>query len=309
MTKSCKCNVGLANTRLPNGCQHIGKVTERLIFTHYFDEDGAVKKLDLSTFTGSQADFDALTNAAAKTDRWFPIEKKFENVETGRSESTFDEFDSGLKFFVQRGIKSFAGLLPETANGLITFFNTAKCVDLGVYLVDSEGNIIGNGDEYGFLKPLRIARGTLDAMEVAAKDKNVQRIAVKFEFDEAEEDEDIMMVEAGEMTANVKTLRGLMDADGYFTSITDETFDVEIYTPYGTAKNRLLVTGLVIGDFTLLDNDGVPITITSVTESPTKLGKYSFVYPTQTSGDKLKLTFEKTGYDSTNLGATTILIP
>jgi len=309
MSKSCKCNVGLANTRLPNGCQHIGKVTERLIFTHYFDADGDVNKIDLSTFSGTQAEFDALTGATLKTDRWFPIEKKFENVETGRGESTFDEFDSGLKFFVQRGIKSFAGLLPETANGLVTFFNTAKCVDLGVYLVDSEGNLIGNGDEYGYLKPLRIARGTLDAMEVAAKDKNVQRVAVKFEFDETEEDENIFMVEAAEMTANIKTLRGLMDADGHFTSITTTGFVVEVFTPYGTAKNRLLVPGLVKADFVLKKGDGTTITITSVTESGVTLGKYTFVIPSQTSGDKLKLTFTKAGYDSSNLGATAIPIP
>lgn len=305
---TCRCNIGLANTGLPTGCQHISKVAERAIFLHYFDSTGAVNKVD-TTDTLDQTYFEALVNETDKTKRWYPIGRKFENVEQARQESSFEEFDSGLKFRVQTGVKSFTGLLPETPAKLTKFFNSGNCLDLGVFFIDSEGNLIGNGEEYGFLKPFRVARGTMDGIEVPAKDKNVQRLMVKFDFDETESDDAVSMIESSEMSYSPKNLRGLFDAKGSFSSITNTGFVVEIYTPYGTAKNPLLVPGLVAGDFDLTKADGTAISITSVTESTVKKGRYTFVHAAAGTGAKAYLTFTKTGYDSSELGAQLIQYP
>jgi hypothetical protein len=104
---------------------------------------------------------------------------------------------------------------------------------------------------------------------------------------------------------------GLLDINGTVVGTPTTTgFVMKITTDYGSALNPEPVTGLVLADFDLYNDTGAAsVTPTSVTESPS--GTYTFVIPSQTSGDDMTLTLASgvTGYDDTDLESATISIP
>jgi hypothetical protein len=83
---------------------------------------------------------------------------------------------------------------------------------------------------------------------------------------------------------------------------------VKLTDSSGGVNDRGVLPNLVVGDFACYNvTDSSSVTITSVTENPT--GTYTFVIPTQTSAEVLRLTPTLIGHDFKNVVATTILIP
>jgi hypothetical protein len=287
-------------------------VTHTLIFVPYFTSAGVKNGINLETANLDQTYFEALTANADRSLRWRPVNtgKKLESVVINRAESKYKEYPSGESYFIQSGQKTFEAVLPKAGYGMIKFFDSARCEQMGVYIVDRDGNLVGNGKTANFLYPFRVADQSIDAYAKAAQDGEVPEVMLKFNFDSTEDDAHIQLIEASEMSYDVRNLQGLYDAFGVFSSITATGFVVDVRTPYGTAKNPNRVTGLVIGDFVLTNRGtGATVTITTVTESTVTPGIYTFVIPSQTSGHKLKLSFTETGYDSNELSKQVILIP
>jgi hypothetical protein len=113
------------------------------------------------------------------------------------------------------------------------------------------------------------------------------------------------------MTADVRELRGLLDATiEYYVADTDY-LQVELATIYGTALNRIPVEGLVTVDFISSDTastgkvynvtDDTDVTITAV-ESPLTPGSYTLTFSSpQTIGDKIQVMGKKNGFDFSGL--------
>ena len=310
MTQVCSCNVGLGNSKVP-GCDNIASVAHGLLFVPLFDDTGARNQIDL-TDTLDQAYWDAWVANTDQSQRLRPfVSKKFQNVDLARGESQYETYDSGDMEFIQSGEKKFTAVLPNTSPAVIKFFDSARCSKVGVYVVDINGNLIGNASATGYLRPFYIHDKSIDAREIPAKDKTAQKIELKFNFAKTEEDGDIGMILASELdSVHLLELEGLYDTYGVFSSITTTGFVVDLRTHYGTVLNPNRVSGLVKADFTLKNRGtGATITITSTTENTVTPGLYTFVIPSQTSGHKLKLTFSYAGYDSAELGEQIILIP
>lgn len=310
MTTACSCNIGFGNSKVP-GCENVASVTHGLLLVPYFDNAGAINKIDLSV-TLNAAFWAAWIADSDSSQRLRPfVGKKFQNPDVVRADSQYETFDSGDMVFIQSGDKKFSGLLPNSSPGVIKFFDSARCQKMGVFLVDIKGNLIGNASETGYLRPFRIQDNSIDAKDVPAKDKTSQRVDVRFNFARTEEDGDIGMILATEIPdIDLLALDGLYDAYGVFSGITTTALVVDVRTHYGTVLNPDRVEGMVKADFVLTNRGtGATVTITSVTENAITPGIYTFVNPTQTSGHKLKLTFTYAGYDSAELGEQIILIP
>lgn len=309
MTTACSCNIGLGNSRL-TGCEPIASVTHGLMFVPYWDSTGAINKINLSTATLDSTFWTALFAQSDRSKRYRPfIQKRIEDVKLERSASVYDEFQSGNKYYVEAGDKSFMGVIPASGSGVIKFLDSARCEKMGVFVIDVNGNLIGNTSEAGYLRPFRILDNSIDARDIPATDKNIQRVEVKFHFDKGEQDADVGMIEAADMGYNLKDAVGLYDAYGVFSSQATTGFTVDIRTNFGSTLRPVRVTGLVSADFVLTRIDtGATITLTSVTENTVTLGVYAFV-ATLVSGKTYKLTFTKTGYDSNSLGGQVIIIP
>lgn len=310
MATTCSCNVGFGNSKVP-GCQPIASVAHGLIFVPTFDSTGARNQIDL-TSTLNTAYFDALIAQSDQSKRWRPFTSvKMQNVKLERGESQYETFDSGDQVFIQSGDKKFTAVLPRVSPSVIKFFDSGRCNKISAFVVDVEGNLIGNAGTDGYLRPFEITDQSIDAREIPAQDKSSQKIEVRFTFAKTEEDGDIGMITASELAGvDPRTFVGLYDVSGIFSSITTTGFVVDLRTHYGTPLNPIRCEGLVKADFVLTNRGtGATITITTTTENAVTPGKYTFVIPSQTSGHTLKLTFTKAGFNSDELGSQIITIP
>ena len=310
MTTACSCNYGLGNSKTPS-CVPLMGVTHTLIFVPYFTSAGVKNGINLSTADLDSTYFSALTAQSDRALRWRPVNtgKKFESVNINRSEAKYKEYESGERYFIQSGSKSFEGVLPHAPTGLIKFFDSARCEKMGVFIVDRDGNLVGNMSTAGYLYPFRVADQSINADFMHAKDGDLAEVKIRFGFDSTEDDGDIGLIENTEMSYDVRLLEGLYDTYGSFTSITATGWILDHRTNYGTAKNPNRVTGMVLGDFTLINRaSGASIVITTVTESTVTPGVYTFVIPS-TAAAKLKLSFTYAGYDSNQLSTQVIETP
>lgn len=301
----------MGNTASPN-CPAIMDIAHSIIVVPYASSAGVRNGINLSSFNFTQAEFDALCAQSDRSLRWRPVNTghMLENVEDERDDDKYKEYPSGSKYFVQDGMRHFKAIIPKADVSLQKFFDSTRCEKVGVYVVGRDGQLMGNKGTNGYLYPFRVLDNSMGAKFVKPKDGEIQELMVMFDFDSLESDDDIGMINLDEMQGDPRTLAGLYDAYGIFSSITTTGFVVDLRTYVGSPLNPNRVTGLLIGGFTLTNrNTGATITITSVTENAVTPGIYTFVIPAQTSGHKLKLVFTKTGYDSNVLSTYKIIIP
>lgn len=306
MSKICACNVGLSNTGTPT-CQPIASVARKLIVVPYYKADGTVNGIDVVADTLDDAFFSGKINGVI-TDRWFPT-PLMKNVVDERGEAIFEEFDDGSKLFIRDGIRAFNALVPNQGPEYLNQIDTIRCNEVGIFAIDANNNIIGSQTVAGKLYPIKIDAQTWAPNLVKATDSTVQKVALSFEFDLSEKDENIRMITDANISANMLALKGLLDGVLSVSSITTTGFTATVNTKFGDLKDPVKVQGLVLADFTLEEVTPTPgpIAITSVTESAP--GVYDFVFPAQTTGDLLKLTATKTGFDFSTFGAVAINIP
>lgn len=310
MTTACSCNLGFGNSKHPN-CEPLMGVTHTLIFVPTFTSAGVKNGINLSTADLDSGYFTGLTGQADSALRWRPVNtgKRMQEVDINRAESKYKQYASGDSFFIQSGEKTFRAILPMAGVGMVKFLDSARCEKMSVFIVDRGGNLIGNKKTPGFLYPFRIADQSIDSYVTHPKDNEVQEVHVRFEFDSTEEDADIGMIEASEMSYDVRDLEGLYDAYGVFSSITATGFVVDLRTHYGSVKNPNRVTGMTDSDFEVINRaNGNSVSITSVTESTVTPGIYTFVIAS-TAAAKLKLTATYAGYDFAQLSNTVIETP
>lgn len=316
MSETCNCeSTTLGNMGVP-GCTPIAKIASKLILTNYFQSDGTITKIDLSDtldatyFAERMQQYDSGV-LVPLDERWY-ISPFLENVEDIREETVFQTFNSGKKAKVRQGTRSFTGHIIEgAAYEMLQKVKRFQCATLGAFIIDTAGNIIGNGDESGFLKPIRIDKASFDVQLVKATDAEAQMVRITFDWARLEQDSSLKMITASDIVADVLSLEGLIDVFVSFSNITTGGFTARFATSYGSAKNPVPVSGLVVGDFSLAEVSPTPgaVSITSVTESATVPGTYTFVTATTAQNDVLQLTLNKAGLDSLSVLGTSITIP
>lgn len=322
MSEICACDsYALGNMGVPD-CAKVAAETRQLILAPYFKSAGTVQSIaaaDALTTVYWNTHVQRYDNSGALVtadNRWY-ITPVLENPEDVRAEDTFQEFNSGARYFVREGVRTFTAYIVEKATPeLLAKIKRFGCEDMGVLLVDNKGNIIGNGSEATKLRFLKINRSSFRATLVKATGGSaVQMIMITFELDRLEEDHDLKMINAADMTVSPFDLNPLIDLTGTVVGTPTTTgFVINLKTSYGSFQNPIGPNGLVAADFVLTELAPTPcaITITSVTESTPASGggvNYTFVIPTQTSGDTFKLVLKKVGYDAEALEAVVIEIP
>jgi hypothetical protein len=302
---ACQCNIGLSNTG--TSCTPIAEVAKKLIIVEYFKADGSVNSIDLGSATFNSAFFTAKVNHADPKLRWYPL-PNMKNVTSERAEPITEGFDDGSVAFIGQGTKSFKGIIVNGTPQLAKSLESVRCVEIGVYVVDKTGNLLGSGVVDGFLQPFKLDKDSFSVRVVGATDKTVQKIEVSYNYSIDEKDENVVMVTAEEMTFSPVNLQGLLDISATYSNISTTGFKAKLSTQYGTPLNPVLDEGLLITDFSLYNvNDALSVTILTMTESPA--GTYAFTFAAQGSTEKLRLTPSKNGRDYTAVKASLITIP
>ena len=293
MSLGCNCEQGLSNTGVP-ACVPIQSVTSTLIMVPLADSTGAKNGIDLTAAVPVWAD---LINETDESKRWFPL-PQFENVELPKADSQFEEAASGRMAFLRQGKRSFSGELwaDDSSPTLLSKLQNNRCVEFGVYIIDVNGNLVGSqiGDT---LFPIAVDNPSFNPTYAFATDATVSKIIVAFDFDRLFDEGTMYMIQPDEAGVNFNDLEGLIDvnfADFSEVANTSVTFNAEF--DYGTAYNRILLKGLVAGDFALYNNTTSSTeVIGSVTPNLPLEGNYTvaFVFVT---GESYTLSINKVGF-------------
>lgn len=303
---ACKCDVGLSNTGTPT-CEPIATVAKKLIIVPTYDSTGAKSSVTIGT-TLDQAFLDAKINAALAADRWFPL-VTMENVTQERAESITETSGSGKIAFIREGSRSFFGEMWKQSPTFLGKLKSAKCVDISIFVVDADGNLIGSCPSAdGKIYPIAVDKDSWDVRMSSATDATVQKVTLGFNWSDNEKDEYISMLTEDDYTADFLGSKGLLDVSSVISNESTTGFTATLSTAYGSKASLVKVEGLLAGDFTLFNvTDTASVSIISVTES--SAGVYDFTFSAETSSDVLRLTPSKNGYDFANVIANTILIP
>ena len=285
------------------------RVQKKVILVPTFDSTGAANEIDL-TQTLDEAFFTALINETDPSQRWYPL-PEMKNIVDERSDALYQTFEDGSKVYISPGTRSFTGLIvgADAPPQMIGKINSHRGVGMSVFIIDKEKNLIGKvGSSATKLAPIELEADSIDAMFIKTIDTAIQAIKVSFDFHMNEDDADLRIIQASEMSFDISRVRGLIDVSSEISSISTTDFTATLVTDGGTPITPVLCKGLVAGDFALYNvTDSASVSISSVVESPA--GVYDINFSAQTSGDVLRLTPTKNGYDFSDVVATTITIP
>ena len=288
----CTCDSPVKNLGLPNCTDLIG-IPRRLIFVPTFQNDGTLNYIETVGTTFNAAFWNALQYNTDTTARYYPLAKDFEEVAMSKADTVYQEFASGNMELVKDGVRSFEGMLPKTAIPLIGKLKSKGCAKHSVYIIDHLGNIIGVEKTLGKLYPMQLNDNTLNSIFQFATDTTVPMIQVKFQFAQSIADEQISFIKSSDLGIDMFTqFNGKTDSNIVQVGTgTTTTVVVDVYTDYGSAKNKIPVEGLVLADFVLYNvTDSATITPSSVVEDSVVPGRYTFTFTAETATDILRLT-------------------
>lgn len=280
----CNCNVGLANTGLPN-CVPIQKVASRLFLMPIFANDGTKNGIDMADIPN----FETLVNEADASKRLFPL-PVFENIEMAKADSQFEESASGRKAFLRSGVRSFAGELwaEDSSPVFLGKLVAGRCVDFGFFILDVEGNLIGAKDG-SILRPIPVDVASWDPRWMPATDSSVQKIMVAFDWARNFDESTLWMLTQYEI-GDQSQLDGLVDVDlvAAVPGNTLNSFTARLQ--YGTGINLIKFSGAVLADFQVVDNStGSTVSLSTLAESPE--GTYS-ITPASALTDSVSYTLK-----------------
>lgn len=291
----CLCGTGLGNLGL-SSCVVNRNVTNKLFFVPVYDSTGVKNKLDL-TGTINEATIIALINQSDASKRWY-LSPVFENVVKATADTTFEEAPSQRKKRIKAGKKSFSAEHWDVAPQLEGKYNEYLCGGWGVIELDIDGNLIGKkvGTD---LYPIPVDGDSFDVKYVDPTDTATSKLMVSFDYNRLMKSEELWLISADELGADLNDQDGLKDVELEFVSKTSTQVVVNATLSYGTAVQLLKVKGLLAADFALYNNTlSASHTIATVTEGTgANEGQYTITYAAITgSVDNLTLSMAKDGY-------------
>jgi hypothetical protein len=281
-----------------------------LIIVPLQDASGTLNRIDITSIPSNTAILALINNSDDKA-RWYPL-PSMEAVTNQRDEPITESFDSGTVIKVRNGNKTFTGQMLQLGPDYAGQIEGYGCEAVGAFIVDAQGNLIGDKSVTGYLAPIAINTPTWDVRTQDTGDTTVARILLSFQWKQSVKDSDIGMLLASDFASDVDWLdyNGLIDLDGTASAISTTGFTMKVTTIFGSVANPKVVTGLDAADFEVYNETTTStVTISTMTEDPA--GTYAFTFVAQTSANELQLRIASgtNGYDDTDLRAVTITVP
>jgi hypothetical protein len=242
--------------------------------------------------------------------KWYPTPNVYENVESTRTDTTTEEFPSGLTVRIQNGIQTFKGELIQVDESLASRILSNGCSDFGVYEIDKDGSIRGEVSPDGTeLYPIKINKGSLDSYVVPeVEGSSVQRVMVTFQFDGTVNEINLKKIANTQIESDMLQIASIID--GVLSETNGETQSAaNIYVDYfakygGTFGSPIAIQGKTdpatgTGDWVLVDSTLSAVTISSIVE--TAKGQYNFTL-SGTPTSPLKLTYQPSTTSSSSDG-------
>jgi len=290
---ACNCDITLSNTGTPS-CVPIMGVGVKPVLVPLVADDGTENVLTISSYTGTQVEWDTRTENLDRSKRYYPL-PEFKNVEDIKGDTIFESFNDTSNLFVQEGTRTYTGILPNQAPTLLDNLKAIKCTKFGMFIIDDQGNLIGNISSDGLsLKPIPVDNNTWNPILIKSTDTTVQKIQLSFEFSRLTKDEDLRMIKSSGSEIALLGLEGLVDLEAAFNTIVATGANAVISYDRGEAA-KIAFTGAE-ADLTLYNETTLAsVALSSATETPP--GTYALVFVAQTAGDIMQLSVIKDGFE------------
>lgn len=308
MSTLCSCTSTYNNTGLPNCIGELIKDSQKLIIVSRYNNAGTLNKVSLPQILDATY-YNGLKNNGDRSLRWYPLPKHV-NAEIPKEASVYETFTDGSKQFIHEGVSSFKCVYPAKQPSFLSVLKSGRCTDIAVYIVDKNGALVGlSNGEADVLYPFALNKNTVDAIYKWATASTGSNIEYMFEFDTNQKDEEIIKIDAVDMSFNLLNLDGLVDAKVKYTSTGQTSMVVKLFAVGGSVATPVAIQGLLAANFALYNvTTAAAITVATAVESTITPGTYTLTYLSQTVANVIRLTPTYTGYDFTEVIATTSVV-
>jgi hypothetical protein len=319
-----QCSLSLSNTG--SECVPVFDITDKIWFTRKYGADGTKNRITIASLEAAIAGgtedtfFSAMMNAVDASTRVYPV-GSFKNVADEREDAKYFDWEDGSKYFLEDGVRTFNGLIPNGAPQLKSRIESFRGFEVSAYYVTKSNQLVGKVSADGlYFEPIDLEAPSIAAKFTKRGSSSPQSLGVRFDVKSTENDSSLRLIdcsEVGEVTLG--DYRGLLDAIVAISDISNQGFTATFTADWGTPMNPYLITGLLAADFRgyvsgtasriYNEDDTADVTISSVTESTDGVYEITFAAE-QDEADVLLLKLSASGYDFTvNVNGTEIVIP
>jgi hypothetical protein len=259
---------------------------------------------------------------------------QMENVEYSIADSLKEEGASGRMSFLRNGVITLTAETWDKDGTAVIKGKMAqlRCADWGIFFVTDKNLVIGSkqfinygdGGSYRFA-PIKIDSQSVDSKFMFKTNTTTQKVMLTFNLDRNFDDSTYYAISGDELWSNESLLVESIDFNdvpkvidcqlALSEALTTTQAQIAINDDYRQGNTNINiaslgnVTGLEASDFVVTNvTDLTPIVISTVIEEPS--GNYIISYPSQTSGDKIKVDLFLSSTNSINYnGSITYLIP
>ena len=264
----CSCAGNFNNLGTGSDCIPLLGAPQNIIFALTKKEDGTDNCIDVTGLL-DLAQMDLLFEAEIAHDRYYPLngikEFTFEPAETVTVESASGSTGNVRKGRVSTTYRVWANNPQKLAEKLETF----SCLGgLGVFVVDTEGNLIGKANTAGNLCPRGMEKNTLDIIPSQHKFDDVGWVDIKWTYTISDGEETVEYIQASDFASDfdlldVEPLEDVNITNLASTSVTEVNFDLT--KDFGSLAGRLAVKGLDGTTFLELYNQSTSTVVPFVT--------------------------------------------
>jgi hypothetical protein len=249
-------------------------------------EDGTDNCIDPSV-TLDQAAVDALFKNEIARDRFLPL-LSVKGYTPEQADPTTDEASNGDIDIVREGVESavfeFRCANPNTLKAKL---KAMACLDVTVFIIDTDGNIIGEANTAGKLCGRRVAKNSLNAKVLPRSFDGVNKIELSYNYDLASGSEKVDYIKAGDFTdTSLLDVEALNDVNIEFVGnpgLSGGTF--KLFLDWGSIGDKIPVTGLTPTELIGYNQD-TPGTVTLLTCTDTVLdGTYIYTHAAESAGE------------------------
>lgn len=263
MTDGCYCADSTPNTGVSK-CPTIIRKTVGLLMTPLFASDGTRNKLDANT--NAIIGLGALLTQSDKTKRIYPLDN-LKNVKITPTEPKTRTFDDDSTQVLTEGIYQFEGVYggDGAPAPLVGALNGVKCSRWAVYLLTSDGHVVGERESDGFIYPIEWQ--SFNAQGMFASDDALADIMIKFNLNSEFKYEKLYQLPNAKFDVDTLTVEGVTNASLKEVGTTTTTVtNLLINHNYGEGFINTNIVGLTLSDF-LVTNEttGLPVTVAVTT--------------------------------------------
>lgn len=296
----CACSTGNGNTGTPN-CTTLLGVAKGFGLQNTVANDGTVNRINLSVASITNEFSGMLTNDD-RSKRMFPV-KGLENYTAPNDGIQYETSSSGRKEALREGIQSFNGEIWNVTPQFVAKLKQSKCQNNGTWIYSKVG-VQGirkldttSGNYYWY--PIPIDAFAPEYMPQT--DGAVAKAMIAFDYEQTVSVGELWMLTWADLNTTYEEMVGLLDVnykviDAPVDGGTTTSVGYRLNTDYGDGLDNTTtqnVDDLVAASFTAKNvTTGLAITITSVTEVIDN--KYTFVLPSQTTADVVRISLVTT---------------